>query len=400
MKRKFKSMLTIIGFLICICLSLGVGYLFYEKHSDEAIIVVDGNITINYLTGNEFNLKNDGELCFSVTNNSADKVYYYIQLSDIKGPNDNVTYELKNSDGNLNISNDLKSDIISNSIAIDAGTTQNYTLNFKSGEEKNYSGKVIVASIQNEAMSFKDLILAQNEIYDESLTKIGEAATVDEGLITDLDDLGTAYYFRGNVVNNYVSFAGLTWRIVKINGDGSVKLVLDNVIDVLTMYDEDNIAYDESLIKDNLENWYDLNLTNYSDYIASSKFCNDITINNNVFSAYNRITTDFNPSFVCLGEEISAKIGLLTADEVMLAGGSKDKNENYYLYNENIKTPYFTMTGAKYVNLFYPFMVSTDGSIINDIAGNLLRSARPVINLSENVKVNGTGTLNDPYVVL
>ena len=42
------------------------------------------------------------------------------------------------------------------------------------------------------------------------------------------DDYGTSYYFRGNVKDNYLSFAGKTWRIVRINGDGSVRLVLDS----------------------------------------------------------------------------------------------------------------------------------------------------------------------------
>ena len=40
------------------------------------------------------------------------------------------------------------------------------------------------------------------------------------------DDYGISYYFRGNVQNNFVSFAGMCWRIVRITGDGSVKLAL------------------------------------------------------------------------------------------------------------------------------------------------------------------------------
>ena len=36
------------------------------------------------------------------------------------------------------------------------------------------------------------------------------------------------YYFRGNVQNNYVNFANLTWRIVRINEDKTIRLVLNN----------------------------------------------------------------------------------------------------------------------------------------------------------------------------
>ena len=42
------------------------------------------------------------------------------------------------------------------------------------------------------------------------------------------DDLGTSYYFRGNPIDNYVDFAGMCWRIVRIEGDGSIKLILED----------------------------------------------------------------------------------------------------------------------------------------------------------------------------
>ena len=40
------------------------------------------------------------------------------------------------------------------------------------------------------------------------------------------DDYGTSYYFRGAVEDNYVNYAGMCWRIVRIEGDGSIKLIL------------------------------------------------------------------------------------------------------------------------------------------------------------------------------
>lgn len=42
------------------------------------------------------------------------------------------------------------------------------------------------------------------------------------------DDYGTSYYHRGSVENNYVSFAGMTWRIIRINGDGTVRIILND----------------------------------------------------------------------------------------------------------------------------------------------------------------------------
>ena len=52
--------------------------------------------------------------------------------------------------------------------------------------------------------------------------------TTEAELASTEDDYGTSYYFRGAVKNNYVQFANKCWRIVRITGDGSVKLVLHN----------------------------------------------------------------------------------------------------------------------------------------------------------------------------
>ena len=41
------------------------------------------------------------------------------------------------------------------------------------------------------------------------------------------DAYGDSYYYRGNVTNNYVLFAGKYWRIVRYNGDGTVRVIYD-----------------------------------------------------------------------------------------------------------------------------------------------------------------------------
>lgn len=51
------------------------------------------------------------------------------------------------------------------------------------------------------------------------------ASTTDEGLYQIEDDNGTSYYFRGLANDNYVSYAGFIWRIIRVNGDGSVRLI-------------------------------------------------------------------------------------------------------------------------------------------------------------------------------
>ncbi len=54
-----------------------------------------------------------------------------------------------------------------------------------------------------------------------------KVATTDEGIYSAVDDYGTSYYFRGVVENNYVKFAGAYWRIIRINGDGTIRMIKD-----------------------------------------------------------------------------------------------------------------------------------------------------------------------------
>ncbi len=395
---RFKSVLILLFCMIVVCLALGVGYLFFDKNDDDSDIVVDGEITINYLNGKKFNFNGDKEIAFSVTNNDAEAKYYYIQLTDVYA--NNVSYELISSD-NLTIKNDLKSEIVSQQVSINGNETVNYTLKFKGNDKEKYSGTIQIGLRENEENTFANVVLTNNKVNETSLTENGESALLDEGLLKKEDDLGVAYYFRGNVKNNNVVFANKNWKIVKINGDGSVKLVLDGILEEISKYYNDNYDFTSSSIYEKLNNWYDNNLTDYSDYIAYYKFCNDNVLEEGNYTSYNRVITNKIPTFVCLGNQVNSRIGLLTIDEVSLAGGSTSENKEYYLYNENIKTPYYTMSGAlnKY-DLYYPFVVDENGTITSNINGNLLRGVRPVINIVKTAKVSGDGTVDNPYQIM
>ena len=66
---------------------------------------------------------------------------------------------------------------------------------------------------------------AKQNITNKGTPDFSKTATTDEGLFMAEDDEGASYYYRGAVKNNYVSFAGFTWRIIRRNGDGSVRLI-------------------------------------------------------------------------------------------------------------------------------------------------------------------------------
>ncbi len=66
---------------------------------------------------------------------------------------------------------------------------------------------------------------AKTNITAKGTPDFSKTATTDEGLFMSEDDDGASYYYRGAVKNNYVSFAGYTWRIIRRNGDGSIRMI-------------------------------------------------------------------------------------------------------------------------------------------------------------------------------
>ena len=66
---------------------------------------------------------------------------------------------------------------------------------------------------------------AKQSIASKGTPDFSKTATTDEGLFTADDDDGASYYYRGAIKNNYVSFAGFMWRIIRRNGDGSIRLI-------------------------------------------------------------------------------------------------------------------------------------------------------------------------------
>ena len=178
--------------------------------------------------------------------------------------------------------------------------------------------------------TFAETILANNEVKTPITTPGATVSTASEALLASVeDDYGTSYYFRGAVKNNYVQFANKCWRIVRVGGDGSVKLILhnDNTTGaanpcdaannstsaafaryntqytdyhsytsafnekyddnayvgfmygtaVASGYDATHANTNKSTILTNLETWYTNNLKTYESVIDDNVWCNDKT---------------------------------------------------------------------------------------------------------------------------
>ena len=49
------------------------------------------------------------------------------------------------------------------------------------------------------------------------------------GLYSAPDTDGTSYFYRGNVQNNYVSYGGFIWKIIRRNGNGSIRMIYSGI---------------------------------------------------------------------------------------------------------------------------------------------------------------------------
>ncbi len=371
-----------------------------------------------------------------------------------------------------------------------------------SEQNKMFTSKITVTVGQNIFNPYKEGTLAYNLIskYDEdgpiNILSNFNAPTVDNeaGMYKAFDDLGTSYYLRGDVTNNYVKFGtysediiayrgyfptgtdfnevatleectsntllncveyiyanegdSMYWRIARINGDGTIRLVYDGIekvangtnhkatiglIEYNTNFnDVKHVGYTyestdaegstiqaDSTIKAYLDNWYNNNLkTNYGKYIADGIFCNDRTIGSvngitQYFAAHDRLSV-YKPQLICANKNdrytvdditigngyLSNPVGLLSADEVLFAGGSasntSSSNNTYYLsFEEN----YWTSSPSTFLSGPYIYSVK-NGWIDGGAFVRGYNGARPVINLKADVKFTGDGSFETPYEIV
>ena len=193
----------------------------------------------------------------------------------------------------------------------------------------------------------------------QSATGVGDGT---KGIYKAEDDLGTSYYFRGAVDNNYVKFANFYWRIIRINGDGSIRMIYagtsahangESETDSYISETAYNSSYDDntyvgymtgsagattyasahsntnnSTIKGVIDTWYKTNIEDkgYSSYVADAIYCNDRSIAND--SATNTMLTKLDSSLT--------NTGLGYGTNVTAYGGAK---RNWVDHTPSLKCP-------------------------------------------------------------
>ena len=403
-------------------------------------------------------------------------------------------------------------------VILGANEQRNYSLKLWIGESvnvsemgKTYKGKVVLSAVpinytkktvpdwNTSSGTLLNAIKTGKYIYANNMTTPGRANNAsNEGIISSsTDDYGTSYYFRGRIDDNYVEFANMCWRIVRVTGsDGgtgeynnAIKLILYNYnpnniehpcsqyvagsalakeydssanglkgystfnssrdsnayIGYMygtrrsTSYEAEHANTNNSAIFTSLKKWYDLKLSDYSDYLADVIWCNDKSVTsgsgasnvNSHYGAYDRVNskTTAVPSLICPdattndenykkiskftassstdggygnGALAGYKIGLITADEFAFAGGSTDNNTVYYL-SENASGEAYWMLSPNGVFSGYSrvYAVNTSGGLSTNSQTYSAMGVRPMIALKSDVTVNtgSDGTTTNPYII-
>ena len=378
-----------------------------------------------------------------------------VENGDILFENGNLTFQNMNYSGTkcsvyFDLIPDSEKPVINsidglfdeNSITVSVNATDNvgiyyYYFKFDNGQE---------IRSENNTYTFKNLNSGQNYTISVRVEDAaGNAATSTEEMTaglkggeallagknpptkqtTDWLD-GTTYYYNGSTPNNWLKFGNYYWRIVRINSDKTIRIIYQgtstNDTGTIGNFRFNNKSNDttyvgfkysdrqthgtdiNSTVLDNLNSWYQNNLLSLANKIdGNAGFCGDRRQGSG--SNYAAASRGNSPSLSCLTEDLyiianstignkslSYPIGLITYDEIVLAGGSS----SYF----NTGSSYWTMAPYGYSDSAATvFCMHFVGALVNEKVDQL-RGVRPVINLKSDVQLTGSGTITDPYVVV
>ena len=448
-----------------------------------------------------------------LTTCTYDIVYEYDSTSNVygkspttKNSNKEITLQVSNVNGTNNFANEKNFDydsswtnnkrtLVSGATISSNGTltTQNISITGKyynltipqtSIEGKAFTGKIYVTNHSCSTSEPAYITLLKDYGGKDNITELPDSAFAnvttanDKGMYKKNDDLGTSYYYRGAVDNNWVKFGkegdkDIYWRIIRINGDGSIRMIysgttaptestkvvmtgtgtqitVDNTNTFKFNSSYNNPSYvgymftashqhgtsTSSTIKTAIDNWYktttlETDATTKELVSQDQIFCNDrsattsdsgtpgeisgsmSTSTTYYYGAYVRLVTNKSPQLKCptasdkftsrkssIGNKaLTYPVGLITADEVAMAGGVYGSiNSSYYLYTSS-----FYWSGSPY-DFFSDYSSAGEFSVSNggDIGAgsvNITYGARPVVSLSSKAKLSGNGTYSKPYTV-
>ena len=293
--------------------------------------------------------------------------------------------------------------------------------------------KYLISSTNNYQIRYDDtfeFVYGNDVTWDGTKYTLTDTYTSTSGWLTDRTTIAKKYHYTclnttGECTDVYYIHFGNNSYIdyLKLSSGKNIEDAKDE------MFTNNN----DSEIKKAIDTWYSQNMTSYTSKLEDTIFCNDRTLysgslagkdvdagtNDSYFSADNRIFTKRSPSVECPNKSrdgftvstssggngaLTYPVGLLTADEVMLAGGSTvyydnnnylDTGQSYWLLSPN------TFSYSNYAfhfianGFYYYYNGYLSSNTVSDSGG-----VRPSIVLSKGTRYSsGDGSFTNPYVI-
>jgi hypothetical protein len=240
-------------------------------------------------------------------------------------------------------------------------------------------------------------------------------------IVRTTEDLGIRAIYNGTYKNNECSGEDNTLDSSIYNNNSNYNAYVGYIYGNAnsSTYNKEHENINPSVIMNNVNTFYQNNLSKYSSYFIDSVYCSNRSTSNFILSSvkygnggYKNYNTGYKSMYRIVNDEISLKcennndklsskelsypVGMLTADEAMYAGLNLKTSKDNYL---NSSSSYWTLSPAYYNGINAYNFVIKDGKIIEDIV-NKEHGVRPVITFSKNVKVkSGDGSFDNPFVL-
>ena len=409
--------------IICLVISIAIGidyscYVANIKYvNDTKTVILDDIITLNCedknININEENIKESYTKEFEVSNLTDKDTNFNIYLDNIVNSYDkDLVYELYNEE-KLIVSRSVaptnQKAYIKLNIELKAAESKKYKLVFyinnKDGKNDDYyKDKKFEAYIQINSLKINSEIKTATNYLIEN-NEIKNDGDSNDGLYKITDNDKTIYNYKGNVHNNYVSFNDELWRIVRINEDGSIRIIKNsNIVESIKFNDDSksdtSSNYLTSNIKNRLNGYYNDVLKKYESMITMQNYCLNIDVvrNDNYKIAETvKNTSEYNPVVIC-NDSNKNVVGLLSYNDIIFAGLNYNSQlDNYLLDTDSVNTWLSTKAGVNnYNNDHYVWYL--DKNSIKDTSVTSENSIRPVINLKATLNMSGNGTIEEPYI--
>lgn len=377
LKSFFTKQIIVVAisvFALIIAIS-SITYAYYLKtnKNNKDQIITTGDLKITYNEGKEI-IKtdlipmidelgmNDDKYTFSINNSGTLPASFTITLSNSSDINQidskYIRYSLNGETPDF-LSN-IKNGILYQDV-INSNETKSFSLGLWVWLELN-NGSYLGAPDDIKGKSLDLSINVTGEVYkcsDPVLNDFTTNISKSMNKTCGKDDIST-FYYKNNTDTNNVLFAGLNWKIIRINESGSLRLLLVDKLDLVSFNEIDSY----------LNDFYNKYLSN--NIVIDERFCEE---NESSYVLYGQ-------GIKSLSCNLSKKIGILSLSE-------------YDYLNKDL------------LNVDYPYWVSSltyeESNILIDNTLTLVDNTktgyvRPVINISPK-NIIGSGYKSDPFII-